>query len=180
MVSGTRGYQWRAIHLVSTTDLPSAPLVQIGNFRLEVLDGGGNQLFANDRYNIYSDADVSREVMCFSATASLTGTIRAHTERVGYVEFSNLLIVRPIIGAHVIRCIEQKVTVYRTPELIFQSSDDGFAPLLETAITVHIVAGERAKLHAHVLADASKATAEYSLSLWEYQCINLSKVRFHG
>ena len=174
MVSGTRGYQWRAIHLVSTTDLPSAPLVQIGNFRLEVLDGGGNQLFANDRYNIYSDADVSREVMCFSATASLTGTIRAHTERVGYVEFSNLLIVRPIIGAHVIHCIEQKVTVYRTPELIFQSSDDGFAPLLETAITVHIVAGERAKLHAHVLADASKATAEYSLSLGN---INVSTFR---
>ena len=174
MNRGTRGYRWHAVHLVGTVELSSAPLVPIGKFRLEVLDGGGNRLGVNDRYDVFLDADVSREVVCYSVTASLTGTIMAHTEREGFVEFSDMLIVRPIIGAHVIKCTEQKVTVFRTPELVFQSSDAGFRPLLNAAITVNVIAGDRTKLHAHVLADTLKDMGEYSLSLGN---VNLSTFR---
>lgn len=174
MVSGTRGYQWHIAHLENWGNLSAAAMVSFGGFRMEVLDGGGNRLGGFDRYDVYSDAEVTREIFCSSATASLTGTTTGNTARAGYVELKNISLVRPIAGAHLIECFEKRVTVHSTPELVFLDSDDGFVPLLNTGTSVNIVAGQREKLSAQVIGNSFKISGDYSVSLGK---VNVSNFR---
>ena len=172
MVSGTRGYQWHVVHLEDWDDLSTAALVPMRGFRMEVLDGGGNRLGASDRYDVYSDSKVTRVLVCSSVTAHLTGTTTGTTSEVGFVEFKNISIVRPAVGAHLIECSEETVTVHGNPEYTFLSSDEGFVPLLNAAVLVNIVVGERERLSAQIIGDPFKTSGDYSVSLGKVNASN--------
>ena len=80
--------------------------------------------------------------------------------------------MRPAVGAHLIECSEETVTVHGDPEYTFLSSDEGFVPLLNAAVSVNIVAGEREKLSAQIIGDPFKTLGDYSVSLGKVNASN--------
>ena len=75
---------------------------------------------ASDRYDVYSDSKVTRVLVCSSVTAHLTGTTTERHRKVGYVEFKNISIVRPAVGAHLIECSEKQSLSTATQNILFK------------------------------------------------------------
>ena len=70
----------------------------VGSFTMQVLDGAGNLMGADDRYSTYTGYTVSRAVRCSSATVTLAGVTEANTNGTGVASFPGLTLVRPAAG----------------------------------------------------------------------------------
>lgn len=164
MVKGTRGYQWRAVQIGQWNNLSAAVSVQIGAFRMEVLDGAGNIMGTDDRYAVYTQYTVNRRIRCSSTTVTLGGTIEVETSGSGIANFTGLTIVRPAVGSHVIKCAEYENIINQVPPLIKRASESDFVSLAGGEFTVSVVPGEREALQVQIAQANLNPLVDYSVS----------------
>lgn len=164
MVKGTRGYQWHAVQIGQWANLSASDSVPIGSFRMEVLDGAGNQMGDNDRYGAYTQFTASRLVRCSSATVNLAGVTEAATFGTGVANFTGLTMVRPAAGSHVIKCVEYANVINRLPPYTIQASENGFVFLTGGEFTIIVVPGGREALQVQVVNAITDPTVDYSVS----------------
>ena len=162
MTKGTRGYQWRPVQIGQWFDLLSDDVVSVGSFELEVLDGAWNILGADDRYGAYTHAHVNRLVRCSSTTVELSSTSTAQTLGTGVAVFSELALIRPSAGSHIIKCSEYTNIINQVPEIEIASTEAGFVFLEGGEFTVTVVTGERKSLE--VIQVGTNPVVDYSLS----------------
>ena len=165
MVMGTRGYQWRAVQIGQWANLSSSVSVPIGSFRMEVLDGAGNQMGDKDSYDTYTQFTVNRRVRCSSTTVTLAGVMEADTIGSGVANFTGLTMVEPAAGSHVIKCAEYANIINQVPARTIQSSTNGFVFLAGGEFTVTVVAGKRKALQVQVIQGNTDPKVDYSVSL---------------
>ena len=98
MLHGDEGYSWRCDELEPQGSIVSAVSVQVAPFRLNLVDGGGNTMGVRDGIN--------RKVSCSSSTALLSNISSFETAAMGYADVTGLLMLKPSVGEHVIKCGE--------------------------------------------------------------------------
>ena len=98
MLRGNEGYSWRCDELETQGNIVSAVSVQVAPFRLNLVDGGGNTVGVRDGIN--------RKVSCSSNTALLSNISSFETAAMGYADVTGLLMLKPSVGEHVIKCGE--------------------------------------------------------------------------
>lgn len=98
MLHGDEGYSWRCDELEPQGNIVSAVSVQVAPFRLNLVDGGGNTMGVRDGIN--------RKVSCSSSTALLSNISSFETAAMGYADVTGLLMLKPSVGEHVIKCGE--------------------------------------------------------------------------
>ena len=98
MLRGDEGYSWRCDELETQGNIVSAVSVQVAPFRLNLVDGGGNTVGVRDGIN--------RKVSCSSNTALLSNISSFETAAMGYADVTGLLMLKPSVGEHVIKCGE--------------------------------------------------------------------------